>query len=242
MTISKVYQLVSRPYVIAFLVVSILSLHFSNSLFAVNAKTNLARYSGIELFKAIYFMEGNLVTQIPTLNTLKQSTMNEMTGDDYAEYTQIQNEVIDQVRSYDPTFFAQLENAVNSNDHYQISETIKKGAEWILISLGTKPELRSNPNFPDLSGYDFSIDEQRHQAVNAIKAFLIDESGHGEVSALAWVVVVVALALAVAAAAVVISFNLWVTEIVANDDILTDILANKSLTTDRLVADLVNLP
>ncbi|UOQ71518.1 hypothetical protein [Hymenobacter cellulosilyticus] len=132
-----------------------------NSLSEVAAKG----YSGEALFKGILLLEGEVAKQLPTLQSFrlaleKEQAQNPTFAKARAEHNA---QLVAAVRTLDPTYFAELQKAVNSKSFDQINAALRKGGSLIqAVKLAGKGDaskvakLQKSLKSLDLKKYDFS--------------------------------------------------------------------------------------
>lgn len=225
MKISKIRRAAKNPLFMCLMIAAILS----SSFISVNAKSlsvQATSYASSELFNAIYFLEGDLVNQIPTLKKIKDNVTLSISPEDVA----LRQEITAGVMNIDPSFMDRLQNDVSSNDHYRISATVKEGGELVLLAAALTVDRSEVPDFPPISNYDLSNPTQRAAAVNAIKNYYNDD----DIQAIAVLVIAVYYYLAL--------YVLVFVAITAPDsEVFKAVSQDKSITHEQLVSDLVSL-
>lgn len=149
---------------IGFLLIAIFSASFTQ--LKANSFDEESSFSKEELFNAIYFMDGNLVAEIPVLNTLKGYFTMERTSED----RRLQGEITQEVNNIDPSFMTRLHNTILSKDHYAISSILLEGSDLVtmgmVVSMDEKPE-----GFPNIAQYDLKVKSQFSTAVGKVNEY-----------------------------------------------------------------------
>ncbi len=98
-----------------------------------NSLASFQLASGQEIFNAIYFMEGDLVGAIPSLQAYK-SQLDEMTvghPEIVAVKQQFTAELDSIINAQDPNYFANFKNNLSSSDLYVVGTTLQSGATMV---------------------------------------------------------------------------------------------------------------
>jgi len=245
MKISKVYKVASNPGTLFMLICAILSLGFTTPSFAVTGNSgpsntlDLRGHSGEDLFKAIFLLQGDLVDEVPSLRGLRDA----MRDYDFSSGESVFNAMA----KTHPGYFSELEEAVNSNNHYAIESALQAGSELLILSQYSQFILseasQGTEGMPDLSRYDLSNDAERGEAMNALSTFMSDVYDI-DVDMIAFFFVgPLAVAVAVAFVLLIASVAVWVDEhrvAPPNNDVV-NILQETTITKDKIIQDLVNL-
>lgn len=224
MKISTIRKFAKNPFMLCLMVFSILS----SSMISVNAApiAPTTDFSQADLFNAIYFLDGELVDQIPTLSKIKSKTGIKKSRADRAT----QATVTSNVNKIDPSFQARLYKAVKSGDQYSISTIIREGGELVLLGAGMTVNPKDAPGFPDLSEYNMRNSNEREQAIQAMK----DYNDGGGVQAIIVLVMAVYYYLA-----------LYVLVVVAihdpGNEVFKAVSGDQTITHERLVNELAGL-
>jgi len=108
-------------------------------------------YSGEEIFRGLFFLEGDFAAQIPTLNQQRIKTdaimdspamISSMKANNLESKTEIQTQIanfrqsiINDVKNIDPTIFEDLKRSISSGDVDLLNQTIKHSAGTLNTAL-----------------------------------------------------------------------------------------------------------
>ena len=128
--------------------------------------TDLSTLTGRDVFKGIFFLEGNLPSQVKFLNKkLEVANEIDMPEDVSEAKTQIISEIIDGINQVNPTYFSDLKKSLNLKDNYALNKNIKKGADLLYLGLlKSKKMSEMTPEFKqlfeklDIDGYSMDTD------------------------------------------------------------------------------------
>ncbi|MBK8567070.1 MAG: hypothetical protein IPN76_28015 [Saprospiraceae bacterium] len=223
MKISTIQKYAKSRLSIGLMILAILGSSFSG---ISRSAASTAVFTKSDLFKAVFFLDGDLVNQVPTLKKSKSYSIGKKTQEDAS----MQEAITQSVNAMDPSYQDRLYRAVTSNDHLSISNTLKEGGELVLIAGALKVDRSTTPGFPDLSRFDLTKAADRAQAATLIKDF----GDGGDVQEIAFLVIAIYYYLA-----------LWKLVVIpfAPDDTLNELYrtvsADASISHDKLVSDLV---
>lgn len=115
----------------------------------VGAKDSLTYktdFSGEELFRGIFFLQGDVVNYIPELKKVKDSVPDAKEPE--GEVLKFMDSIILAMNEIDPAYFKKLENAIYSKNPNQIKSELEYGAELLvktdLIPLGEHADIDKN--------------------------------------------------------------------------------------------------
>lgn len=232
MKISNVRLYAKNPMMICLMIVAIFSSSFS-TLNALPTATYGNDFSKEELFKAVYFLDGELVNEIPALRKIKGHLSFEKTAEDIAN----QATIIKEVNRMDAGFMTRLYNNVKGGDHYSVSESLKDGG--ILFMLATSKTIKNKPSdFPRLSKYDLTRSSQREMAYEELTAYY-QNGGGGVIMQDRQACIAVAIA-------VWYQIALWVllwalVEVDTTSSVAKMVTSDKDISHEKLVNQLVTL-
>lgn len=125
-----------------------------------------ADYTGEELFKGIFLLEGEVTTKIPYLQAFRSAVdKQKVANPEQAQQRQAQVEVlVNKVRKLNPAYYGELKAAIKSQNFDRIEATLKSGASLI--------EAASLASFTTQEDKDEFL--QKQQAVKSIDASKYD--------------------------------------------------------------------
>ncbi len=170
---------------------------------------------GEELFKSIIFADGQLTSNIPSLQSISQK--NKMSKDQLIEFRAFQEEIISFLKTEDNSYFNDFKDAMYSGDPEIVSDMITKAAKDILPLVNAK-----------LAPLDLTIEKMVSE--NKIDTDSFRMKGGPDVGneQSCGVIVVVAVAAAVAAAVI------WVVVISAVAVVSSNQVEQATLTQDAI--------
>ncbi|MCB2408275.1 hypothetical protein [Hymenobacter lucidus] len=118
-----------------------------NSFYPQPATLTPAEYTGEELFRGLFFFEGQVAAQIPSFDAyraLRHSLTTEH-PERLARHTATLNALVQTVRSNCPTYFAELKQAIQSGSKERIKVALRQGtalSEAAALATLTTPEAR----------------------------------------------------------------------------------------------------
>lgn len=195
----KIRKISSNPLSLAVVMVSFLCLSCnkaddildSDAPKAITLKN--AQLSGKELFKSIFFVDGQATELLPVLTSNVKIYDYLQSEEEIAEYKAFQEKVILYVDSKHPEFFGDFQQKMYSQDPVAIKETLIKSTELMLPFLS---EAMGG------TGLDYDITESNAEDIAELKLIFDDLQSQVENSTMASGVAVLALAVAVVAAVV----------------------------------------
>jgi SdpC family antimicrobial peptide len=117
-------------------------------------------YSGVDIFKGIYFAEGPVAQMMPEL---RDYNIRNYTSDaeEIQESLDYQAEVISRIKSDDASYFQNFKAAMTSGNHYQIQTTLNDGYQLldeVTIASGYERDLEKEAQLVEelASAVDFS--------------------------------------------------------------------------------------
>lgn len=152
-----------------------------------------AQFSGEELFKSIYFVDGQATSLLPVLTDNIKIYDYLKTQEEIAEYKQFQDKVILYLSTTNPDFFTNFQQAMSSQDPVKIKETLLESTKLMLPFLN---EAMSG------TGLDYDVTVSNPDDIAELKLIFDDLQNQVENSNMASGVAVLALAVAVVAAVV----------------------------------------
>ena len=112
-------------------------------------KSATSQYSGIEIFKGLYFMEGAFAKAIPALAE-QQANLPVLTPEQQAKFGDFQNEIIALIAAEDPYYFDDFKKSMQSQDLYQLRDSYAAGISKIRSIGLTSQNLKSFFSFANL--------------------------------------------------------------------------------------------
>jgi hypothetical protein len=128
----------SKPFVVIPLISAMLI--FSTSCQQTH-DTQVASYTGEELFRGIFFMQGAVASKITLLKKIKQEYSFEEDNEVVVQYNHVINEVIDVMKSKSNNFFHRFKVAIESGDHMKVKGILDESAELVHASLLQAPTV-----------------------------------------------------------------------------------------------------
>lgn len=116
------------PLVLVILIFSIMSCQ-------QHAESPKISYTGEQLFKGIFFMQGELANRITLFNKIKGAYDFESDPEVMVQYNNILEEVIIVMKKQSPNFFKQFKSSIESGDHFQVKDILSKGTDLLYASL-----------------------------------------------------------------------------------------------------------
>lgn len=122
--------------------------------------SNRAVYSAEDIFKSIFFAEGNFAESIPELSqfnirnfTTEASVINKAMQD--------QQQIVNVVNSQHPGYMASLKNAVASGDHIRIQQAMQEGGQYVKDAY-----TALNPEVDEEAQNELAADFANHVDIN----------------------------------------------------------------------------
>ncbi|MBK7885300.1 MAG: hypothetical protein IPJ81_17090 [Chitinophagaceae bacterium] len=170
-------------------------------------ETGEPKYTGEELFRGIFFFQGDIPSQLSSFAPIKES-FDKLDAVKKIEYDNFINKMVDKVKVLNPNYFGELSKAVDSKDNYAIDESLKIGAKLVEIVLSEMDEYKAYLNIPsnafasiDFSKYNISrkedLDALSSEMSKVIKRFSNIRDEHNVVGVAVCVVVAAVVAVAV---------------------------------------------
>ena len=120
------------------------------------------KYSGEEIFKSIYFLNGKVVNEISHLQEMKNIIEDQDLTETMLAIEDFQIEIIDKIKAEDTSFFINFHNNMQSGDHLKISQALTQSLDQLIEK--SKDILKDQ--IDDIM-YDLN-----HQNTNEIKELL----------------------------------------------------------------------
>lgn len=129
-----------RPllYFVALLVVS------SILLYQCTSKDNEFKreYTGEEMFRSIYFLEGDFVSEIRTLSALKDNVSSySLTPSQMAARQEMNDDLIKQINKLDPAFFERFKTQLASDNMYSLKFALTNGSKMMQAAGYASPKF-----------------------------------------------------------------------------------------------------
>jgi hypothetical protein len=133
---------------------------FSFTLKSNTSSLNGSSYSGEQLFRSLYFMEGKIPTQIPSLKGYADQVQNIVLSDPNAakQKEEFAKDVIEGIKKINPEFFSDFKAKVTSGNFYEVREELALGGKMLDLALATSKygkffkeadKLMSDPQIKD---------------------------------------------------------------------------------------------
>jgi SdpC family antimicrobial peptide len=144
------------------------------------------KYTGEELFRAVYFGQGNFAEQVAELQGM---SIENFTSDaqEIREANQFQDQIVAYIKTQKPDFFDQFSNALHSGNHVKVRNQLQNGKStlyWAGGQLGETRDLDAEAELADavaaeLGGAKVSSDALR----SAVENHLASKDGSDSVYA-----------------------------------------------------------
>ena len=127
MTLKWIHQKMSNLYCVMPLV---LLIGFASFTSTPGSFSGINDYSEEDVFKSVFFAEGDLAESIPVLH---QFNVRNFTKDasSLSKALQTQDQIYTAVKGKYPNYMASLQSAIASGNHLTIQKSIQKGAEYV---------------------------------------------------------------------------------------------------------------
>ncbi len=205
----------------------------------LKASSNFNATSGEELFKGIFFGEGQVTQAIPELKNVFDQA-GPMSAEEQNEFNSIISETIDMIQSNHPQFFATFKSRIQSGDHFIIETTMQDAAQKLAHYLCRAQQyVNSSTDYDEalanaiktqtgltagstVDGDIYSAQANSSQLTNQVSQMsqleLTGGNGGAQLSPV-WVVLVAVVAVAAVEVAVVVDMAWWFSSIAApNED------------------------
>lgn len=142
-----------------------------------------ANYTGEELFRGIFLLEGEVSTKIKSFDGYRAQLQQQLDANPaLADQMIITNDaIVNDVKALNPDFFQTLKAAVDSDNFNRVSEVIEQGA--LLMASVIAPDLEMLANQEeveallaelDLTAYDFTATEDIRRYLEDVEVALAD--------------------------------------------------------------------
>ncbi len=98
------------------------------------------RISGEDLFKSIFFSDGNITTKVVSLNS--SFNINNLSKSELTEYRTSENEIIAYLKKMDSNYFTKFQSNIYLKDPEIISNTIKKTSSDMVPFVNAKLSVK----------------------------------------------------------------------------------------------------
>jgi SdpC family antimicrobial peptide len=98
-------------------------------------------WSGQELFKGLYLMDGPVADRIATYSTLREKYQFDGKPELKQELSRLGNQFVRTIEQQYPSFFRDFQRSIQSGDHFQVTEAMAKGSEMLQYAIQQDPEL-----------------------------------------------------------------------------------------------------
>ncbi|MDJ1473277.1 hypothetical protein QNI19_32795 [Cytophagaceae bacterium DM2B3-1] len=180
--INFIHKYVLKSYVIF----PLLSIFIFASCSTSNAEEISRDYSGEELFKGIFFLQGDSASQLESLQPqlAKRKAMYATYPEMQKAYAEFSDEIISQIKKIEPSYFKQFKAQIQTKNLYKIQLALTNGAK--MIKLGGLASEKYNGIFRladqldekkvDLSTEDFkSLNTTKEEDMKKFKALLSEK-------------------------------------------------------------------
>lgn len=138
----------------------------SNGMVLKNGEV-IDKYTGEEIFRALYFLQGELVNELPTSLALKESIAYiKLSRDEEKEINKFYDGLIADIKKADPNYFIDFKSKLekNSDDLYELETIYSDGLEMVRTT-GMKGDFKKifelNQEFLD-KGVDFNREDLKN--------------------------------------------------------------------------------
>lgn len=145
------YQIVKRKFYLFFMLLLVL-INFScksDDDYVTNTDNEISvnSLSGEDIFKGIFFLEGDISKNIPHLKSLKEVYDKQLKkSDNYEnqkkEISYIENKIVNQMKSIEPDFFGKFRDTITSNNPLVTETAIKRTSSLFIDALYSDIELK----------------------------------------------------------------------------------------------------
>jgi SdpC family antimicrobial peptide len=144
---------------------------YSDSWSANMACTNTG-YSGVDLFKAIYFFDGHAATRIPYFASIK-NYVSTFTPTQESQRQAFNNEIVSVINNLNPNFFDRFKQQIYSSDLDAINAIVDEGAGLLLVAVINSSY---NPNYQqaDYVGQTMNTSLYDFNTADGINTYLKD--------------------------------------------------------------------
>ena len=104
-------------------------------------KTVAQSYSGEDLFKGIFLLQGAVADQISVFKKTKANFPMQGDADAQLQYNQIVDEVVEVIRTNNPQFFNAFRANIQSGDHLRVAKTLDEALPVLHFSLMKSPTI-----------------------------------------------------------------------------------------------------
>ena len=139
--------------------------------YSLKSTSNTTTYNGENMFKGIFFLEGNLAYSIDYLNDIKTSWESNIINIDNSEKIKFQNftdKTVNDIKSIDPYFFEYFEYNMKSGNPLLVREALFRGGDLLKYVFYKDPnyaqlitatiDSAEKINIADITNPDGSID------------------------------------------------------------------------------------
>lgn len=201
----KLRTIASNPLFLITLTVSFLfascSHDIDNDTVELSKIKSSNKISGEDLFKSIFFSDGNLTSRVVSLNSTFD--VNSLSKSELLKYRESENETIEYLKKIDADYFNKFQSNIYLKDPEVISNTIKKAALDIVPLVNSK-----------LSIQGLSIEKISNSFTKDAKGNIDLTKANSQMSKMCGVW---ALAVGVAVVAVVVFYVVAISEVVVSD-------------------------
>lgn len=136
----KTFKIFFRPisFLFAFLILFVSCTQYDEGVTIIEKN-----YSGEELFRGIYFSDGEIAQRIPSLK-FNNNMIADLSIEQKLELDKFQSQIVEHLKGIDPNYFENFKHTITSNDIYKIekhlemvSRDIASYVEILLAEKGT---------------------------------------------------------------------------------------------------------
>ncbi|WP_020607445.1 hypothetical protein [Spirosoma spitsbergense] len=103
------------------------------------------RYTGEEMFRGLFFLEGRYANAIPELQSLSLSYSNKVAkATAQARIGKTRNQLIAAIRATNPAYFTELQTALESGNPLKVQSTIQEGRQVVMRATGKLYHLNTD--------------------------------------------------------------------------------------------------
>ncbi|UFH55069.1 hypothetical protein [Spirosoma sp. KNUC1025] len=98
--------------------------------------TRLTFLSGKDMFKGVFFLEGQYAQMLPETQSLKTAFLNQnLSGQQRTAVAQVRESLLASIESAHPGYFAQFKSALKSGDAVRVSQALAEGEGLVAQAL-----------------------------------------------------------------------------------------------------------
>lgn len=213
-----------------------------------NSLDTVTDYSGKEYFRAIFLMEGDLASQIPSFDYFIEHKNNQLAENPEraAEIQHANNMLESAVEQVAPYFFEELKAAILSNDAGKIEAILNKGNDIVRLASiqnmnSIDPAIAQELEKLDIEKYDFTKQEDIEAYLKDAEVILAPTNLGGDYveGRIGWAIGPFYVGVAIAAVAIYVV--LWYTLDWDAGTGVFDAMGDENYVNEKLVTEIANL-